>query len=211
MICSDNSNDEDASDSGSADSEDEQDEEEDKEDAEDFQEPASKRRPRRSAYEVAVSDDQSDCSTDSPAAKRSKRQPKTKPTATAVRRQPGRAAAGKVANLAEASESEEDSASDDAMSDNPSTGSQRMSTRDRNTGRSGGSAKGQRSADRDCSMQDVASDGAVTSISDSERSSGEESDKENKPVPKRCNLRSHNTPYFWSCLLCNTPHVPTLS
>ena len=156
----------------------------DDEEHDDFQVAPPKRRSRKSAYDVDLSDDQSGSSTDSPAAKRSKRQTRGKPAAPAARRQPGRAAAGKVKNLAEASESEEESASEDDMSDDQQTGSRPNSSGLKAAGKGN---KRRKPADSDCSMQE-ASDGGVTSVSDSEGMSGEESDKENQPaaVNNRC-------------------------
>jgi len=142
-------------------------------DATDFQVPAAKRRTTRSAYDVDLSDDQSASSSDSLAGKRCKRQGKQKPAAAAVRRQPGRAAAGQVKNLAEASDSEEESASEDAMSED-----QPMGRNNARSARNGAHAKGSKSADSDCSMQEAESSGAVTSVSDSEG----HSDKENQPA-----------------------------
>ena len=182
--CSDNSNDEAASDTGSSDGE-EDDDDMDEEEQDDFQAPAPKRRSRKSAYDVDLSDDHSGSSTDSPAAKRSKRQSRGKSVAPAVRRQPGRAAAGKVRNLAEASGSEEESANEDGMSDDQRKGSRPNSSRVKVAGKGN---KRPNPAGSDCSMQEAASDGGVTSVSDSEGVSGEESDKENQPavVTNRC-------------------------
>lgn len=172
LLCSDQ--DDEASDAGSADS-DEANNADNAVDADDFQAPAAKRRSTKSAYDVNLSDDQSDSSNDNPTNTRSKRQSRQKPVTAAVRRQPGRAAAGKVKNLAEASDSEEESASDDPMSEDHPTGR----TSARPAGRTGDSANDSKSADSDCSMREAESGGAVTSVSDSEE---EESDKENKPA-----------------------------
>lgn len=182
--CSDNSNEEAASDTGSSDGE--EDDDMDEEEQDDFQAPAPKRRSRKkSAYDVDLSDDHSGSSTDSPAAKRSKRQSRGKSVAPAVRRQPGRAAAGKVRSLVEASGSEEESANEDDMSGDQGKGSRPNSSRVKVIGKGN---KQPNPAGSGCSMQEAASDGAVTSVPDSEDVSGEESDKENQPavVSNRC-------------------------
>lgn len=164
-------------------------------DADDFQQ-TTKRRSKKSAYDVDITDSEQESDSDSPDAKRkgSRRSlrgsnAKSDP-APPARRQPRRTAAAKV-SLAESpsdsSESSSEQSAEEAASDDDQedSGSKKRIGRDRKADKPG--AKRQKALitedDSDASMAEAGEED-VQVISDSEAQPDEESDKENQPAKR---------------------------